>query len=185
VPNKKIACKIIRILGNRIDVSLRRASAKEKAEVMERYKQEQQVKSAFNQILKEKAKETEDKILKDFSSLKEFINKSKEDTSLIKKFIPEAFHEQIKKVSQKKQKEIEVKKNFKLKCMENDGIKRIRNILNFEAKDTRITYLAAGNYLITVKSENYKDANKKAAEVIDGIEKQSKSNKCEFSAEEK
>lgn len=47
MPNKKIVCKIIRISGNNIDLSLRRVSAKERTEVMDKYKQEQTAKSAF------------------------------------------------------------------------------------------------------------------------------------------
>ena len=40
VPKKKIVCKVLRISGNRIDLSLRRVTQKEKKEVLEQFQQE-------------------------------------------------------------------------------------------------------------------------------------------------
>ena len=64
MPNKKIVCKVIRVSVNNIDLSLRRVSAKEIKEVMDKYKQEQTARSAITQILKEKEKETIESISK-------------------------------------------------------------------------------------------------------------------------
>jgi translation initiation factor 2 alpha subunit (eIF-2alpha) len=62
VPNKKVACKVLRVSSNNIDLSLRRVTAKERTEVLELNKQEQTAKSAINSILKEKAESTKEKI---------------------------------------------------------------------------------------------------------------------------
>jgi translation initiation factor 2 alpha subunit (eIF-2alpha) len=180
VPNKRIACKILRLQGDRINVSLRRVSSKEKKEVMEKFDQEQTIKSAFKQILKEKAKEIEDLILKKFPSLFNFVEQSRENEKILEEFIPKQFLEQIKKVIQKKKKEVEVKKTIKLKCLANDGMQRIKNLLVLTDKSARIIYLAAGTFTIDVKSDNYKDANNKVSEIIKGIEVKAKQSQCEF-----
>lgn len=185
VPNKKIACKIMRASGDRIDVSLRRVTSKEKVEVMEKYKQEQTAKSAFNQILKNKAKEIEEKILNDYSSLYEFFQKVRENPSILDKIIPSEFHESIKKVTQKKQKDIEAKKLIKLKCFSEDGITRIKKILETADKSIKITYLAAGTFSISIKAPNYKEANHKIGTLVENIEKLAKQNQCECEIPEK
>lgn len=185
MPNKKIVCKIMRLSGDRIDVSLRRVTSKERNEVMDRYKQEHTAKSAFNQILKEKSKQTEETILQDFPSLYDFILKAKENTNLVEKYIPKEFHEQLLKVLQKKKKGVEVKKVIKIKCLENDGISRIKKILSIPDKTIKITYLAAGTFQIDIKSENYKEANKKMDENLKVFEKLAKQSKCEFEVQEK
>lgn len=183
VPNKKIVCKVIRVSGNNIDLSLRRVSSKERSDVMSKYKQEQTAKAAFNQILKEKSKEVVDKISKDFS-LSDFLFKAKENEALISKYIPKEFQETIKKITQKKQKDIEVKKMIKLKCQESDGILRIKKILSVKDEKVNVNYLAAGNFQILIKSENYKEANKKMDALISKIQQFSKQNQCEFETDE-
>lgn len=185
MPNKKIVCKIMRLSGDRIDVSLRRVSSKEKNEVMDKYKQEQQARSAFNQILKEKAKDIEEKILIDFPSLHDFLAKAKEDIKVINNYLPAEFRESISKIIQKKQKDIEVKKTFKMKCLAEEGILKIKKILSISDKNAKITYLAAGNFQIVIKAENYKIANQKMLELLENLEKQAKQNKCEFEVSEK
>ncbi len=184
LPNKKIVCKVIRISGNNIDLSLRRVNSKEKKEVLEKYKQEQTIKSAFNQILKEKAKEIQEKIEKEMP-LAEFLQKAKEDEKIITKYIPSEFREVIKKITQKKQKEIEVKKLLKLKCLEPDGIVRIKKILSVNHKNIKITYISAGNFQISAKAEDYKEANKQVDTIVKNMEIQSKQCKCEFEALDK
>ena len=79
VPNKTIVCKILEISGNRINASLRRVNSKEKKEVMQKFKQKQAIAVAFNQILGENAKKVQEKILKDFETLPEFIDAIRED----------------------------------------------------------------------------------------------------------
>ena len=186
VPNKKIVCKVLRLSGNNIELSLRRVNSREKKAVMTEFQQEQTAKSALNSILKDKAEEVKEKVMKDFKSLFEFLSKTKEDESLIKKYIPAEFHEQIKKVLQKRKKDIEVKKIVNLKCFEDDGIKRIKRIFPEKTSNIEIIYIAAGKFQINLKDENYKNANHKMNEIIENIEKLAKENHCELeSIEEK
>lgn len=185
MPNKKIVCKVLRISQNNIDLSLRRVTSKEKTEVMELFKQEQTAKSALNSLLKEKAKDIEESILKEFKTLAEFFNKAKEDENIVIKYIPKDAQEQVLKIVQKRKKDIEVQKIVKLKCLEKDGINRVRKILENEDTTIEITYISAGNFQIKIKNADYKKANIKMNEFLAAIEKRAKANVCEYSFEEK
>lgn len=180
VPNKKIVCKVLRISGDRVDVSLRRVSSKERSEVMEKFKQEQTAKSAFNQILKDKAKEVESKIIVKFSSLHDFLSKAKEDPSLIEKYVPKEFQESIRKIIQKKQKDVEAKKSIKIKSLAEDGILKVKKLLSIQQEKTKVIYLGAGSFSIVVKAENYKIANQQLAKILEDLEKGAKQAHCEF-----
>ena len=57
VPKKRIVCKVLRKTGDRIDLSLRRVTQKERKEVMDRSKQEQSYKNILKSVLGEKCKE--------------------------------------------------------------------------------------------------------------------------------
>ena len=184
-PHKKIVCKVLRVLKDHLDLSLRRVNAKEKKEIMQLYKQEQTSKSALHSILKQDAEKAEEKILKDFSSLFEFLTSARENEKLIDKYIPKQYQEAIKKITQKKQKDVEIKKILKLKCLEDDGIKRIKKILTIKDAKIKVNYLTAGKFQITIKSENYKQANQELDKILQDIEKDSKSNKCDFEVSEK
>src|SRR3990167_9513413 len=54
IPGKKIACKILSINYNNINLSLRRVTLKEKKEVMEKYQKEKNSLSILKSVLKEK-----------------------------------------------------------------------------------------------------------------------------------
>lgn len=178
VPNKKVVCKILRLSGDHIDLSLRRVTAKEKKEVMAKYKQEQTSKSAIISILKEKAKQVEEKILVDYPSLFEFLTQAREDDSLVDKYIPKEYHEAIKKVTQKKRKQVELSHLVKLKCLESDGLQRIRKIFPSD-ESVKITYISAGNFQIKLLSEDFKKGKQTMKEILDAIKESSKKNKCE------
>jgi len=183
VPNKKIVCKILRTSGRHIELSLRRVNSKEKKEVMQNLKQEQTCKSAIHSIIKEKAGKIEEKILKDFDSLFDFFVQAKEDEKLIDKYIPKEFHKAIKKITEKKQRQVELNHLVNLKCLENDGIKRIRKIFP-DDKSVKITYLSAGKFKLKLTADNYKEGNKKMQKILNAVELNAKSNKCDFSSEE-
>ena len=183
VPKKKIVCKVLKASGKHIELSLRRVNSKEKKEVMQSFKQEQTSKSAIHSILKDDAKEVEEKILNDFDSLFDFFVKAREDEKLITKYFPKKFHEAIKKITEKKKRQVELNYLVKLSCLEDDGIKKIRKIFP-EDKSVKITYISAGEFKLKLTAENYKEGNKKIQKIIDTIETNAKSSKCDFSSEE-
>lgn len=185
VPNKKIVCKVLRASNNHVELSLRRVSSKEQKEVMDKFKQEQTSKSALKSILKENYEKINERILTEYPTLFEFLANAREDESLIDKFIPKEAHEKIKKLTEKKKKFVEVKKILKMKCLQPDGVKKIREILEINDETIRTTYISAGEYQLTFKGEDYKTLNKKVQLILDEIEKKAKSNLCEFAVEEK
>ncbi len=184
MPNKKIVCKILRINQNNLDLSLRRVSTKEKTDIMAQYKQELTSKSALNSLLKDKAKETEENILKNFPSLTEFFTQAKEDEKIISKYIPKDLVDAVKKITQKRKKGVEIKKIVKLKCLEPDGINRIKNIFSKNNENIEITYLSAGNFQVKIKQDDYKKANIVMNTFLEEVEKKAKTNVCECSFEE-
>jgi len=185
VPNKKIACKVLRVSSNNIDFSLRRVTGKERDEVLNTYKQEQTAKSAINSITKEKAAETKEKILSKFPTLSVFLAKAKEDEKILSEYFDKEAVEQIKKIIQKKRKEVEAKKLVKIKCLENDGLKRIKNVLENTNPKLEITYISAGNIQLNVQEEDYKKANQIMNDFVDSITKKAKTLNCEISIEDK
>src|SRR3989337_26635 len=54
VPKKKIVCKVLRISGDRIDLSFRRVTQKEQKELKERNKQERSFASILKTVIKDK-----------------------------------------------------------------------------------------------------------------------------------
>lgn len=182
VPNKKIVCKVLRVSGDHLNLSLRRVSGKERDEIMNKWKADLTIKSAFKKILGASALEIEEKILKEFPSLPEFVEKTRDNPQLVEKYIPKEFQSAVKTLTEKKKKEIEVKKIISLKCFdEPDGVIRIKKILLSKNQHADILYLAAGKFQLSLKAEDYKTANHIIDSLISEIEQASKKEKCEFS----
>ncbi len=184
VPNKQIVCKILKIDGDQIHLSLRRVNSKEKKEVMQSFKQSQAIDIAFKQIFGDKRKEIKEKILEKFTDLIEFANSARNDESLIPKYIPKDKQDAIKKVIEKKQKKTELKQNIKIKCLEDDGVQRIKKIFSLDNDQLSITYLSAGNFKLKLTVKDFKQGKKEIVEIIQELEKRAKENNCEFYATE-
>lgn len=185
VPNKKIVCKILRMSNGNIELSLRRVTSKEQKEIMDKFKQEQTSISAFKSILKEDYEKVSTEVYKKYATLFDFLAEARENESLIDKYIPKAVQEQVKKLTEKKKKFVEVKKILKLKCLQSDGVKKVKEILMIKDDEIKIVYIAAGEFQLTFKGEDYKTLNKKVQTVLEEIEKKAKKSSCEFSVEEK
>ncbi|MFH1237888.1 MAG: hypothetical protein ABIH79_02280 [archaeon] len=180
VPNKQIVCKILEILGDNIHLSLRRVNSKEKKEVMQKFKQEQAINVAFKQILGKDLEKINEKILEDFTTLAEFIDATKNDENLITKYIPKIKQESIKKLTEKKKVNLELKQNIQIKCLEDDGIKRIKEIFEIDNKNLSITYITAGQFKLKLLVEDFKYGKNKMTEILEEFEKRAKKNNCEF-----
>src|SRR3990167_7332184 len=76
VPKKKIVCKVLRVSGNHIDLSLRRVTQKEQKELKEKNKQEKSFVSILNTVLKGKSESVLEKISKK-GSVSDFLQRSK------------------------------------------------------------------------------------------------------------
>ena len=72
VPKKKIVCKILKISGNRVELSLRRVNQKEQKEILEQYKTDKSFTSILNTILGQKEAEEVIKKINEKSRLHNF-----------------------------------------------------------------------------------------------------------------
>jgi translation initiation factor 2 alpha subunit (eIF-2alpha) len=184
VPGKKIVCKILSIdkSGN-IHLSLRRVSDKEKREVLDREKKEKSSWSIIKSVGKEKSEEIVKKIKEKEKSLYDFLQKCKTEPKQLEKFFTSEETEKICKIlEQAKPQRVEVKKQFSLTSKKSDGITTIKNILKPYAD---VSYLAAGRFVITLKSENYKKANHEIQKILKEIEGKAEKQGAKFQVKEK
>jgi translation initiation factor 2 alpha subunit (eIF-2alpha) len=180
VPNKQIVCKILKLEGDHAHLSLRRVNAKERSEVMQKAKQTQAIKTAFKQILKDEESEIKEKILKDFEDLYDFATKAKTDETLIQKYIPSKFQEQLGKIINKKRKNEQFKKIIQIKCLESDGLNKIKNTLDIKNDKAKTTYITAGKFSLHLEVSDPKQGKKEMQEITEELEKKAKKNNCEI-----
>ncbi len=184
VPKKKIICKVLRISGNRIDLSLRRVTKKEQKEIKEQYKQEKSYKSILKSVLGEKAKEVIKKILQK-EKIYEFLQQAKEKPNELENLVGKTESKKILDIlNAQKQKKFIIKKEFILTTTKPNGLKLIKNILE-NTNNAEIKYLSAGKYTIKTKSADLKTADNKLKEIIIGIEKKAKTQGLSFNIKEK
>ena len=184
IQGKRIVCKILRIDKDNIHLSLRRVSEKEKKEVLEKYERERNSLSILRSVLKERAEETAKKIKQKEKSLYEFLQFCKENPEELKKYLSEEESSRICKILQeKKEKKVEVKKDFNLTTNASNGIIKIKGIL-LPYKE-HVIYLAAGKFSLKVISSDYKKANSELNRILQEIEKNAKKENCDFKVKEK
>lgn len=185
VPNKIIVCKVLGVFPDHLNLSLRRVTTKEKNEILEKYKREKDYENALKSLLKEKAEKITNEIKKDFKELAAFFKKAEEDEKTLEKYIPKELEEDFKKILHKKKKVAEIKKIINLICLNENGIERIKKILKIEKENVSIKYIAAGKYLLSITSDDFKKAEFILRELEKELEKKAKKENCEFSISEK
>jgi translation initiation factor 2 subunit 1 len=184
VPKKKIVCKILRISGDRIDLSLRRVTQKEKKEVMEQYKQVKSYINILKSIVGEKEADEKLKEIQKEERIYDFFEESKENPKKFEKLIGKKNAEKVLTIlkTQKKKKAV-LKKEFSLKTSDPQGLKLIKEIL--DVKDAEIKYISAGKYSIKTESEDIKEADNKLRKILDDISKKAKKHKMSFQVKER
>lgn len=179
VPKKKIVCKVLRLSGNRIDLSLRRVTQKEQKELIEKVKQEKSYRGILKSILKEKTDEIIIKI-NQTETLYDFINEVKENSKKLENLVGKENSDKILEIlnSQKQRKAI-IKKKFNLTTNKSNGIQIIKQLL--ENQNGEISYTSAGKYSLKVEADDVKSADKLAKEILTNIEDKSKKLNAKFS----
>ncbi len=184
-PGRKIVCKILKIEGNNIHLSLRRVTPKEKKEVLDKHEKERSSLGILRSVLGVDAEKTAEEI-KEKSSLTEFLNNCKSNPSELQKYIPKDKADKICKILQeKKEKQVEVKREFSLSSKKSDGISLTKSVLEFCKEKCNISYISAGKFSIKIKAKDYKIANQEISNTLENIEKQAKEKKLDFKIEEK
>jgi len=179
VPKKQIVCKVLRISGDRIDLSLRRVTQKEKKEVIEQDKQEKSYKSVLKSILGDKAEKVIKEILKE-DNLFSFMEEAKENPKKLDTLVGKPNSKKILDILKKqKKKKTKIKKEIHLTTTKPAGIKLIKQVLE-TFKEINIKYISAGRYSLETESEDVKTADKKIKEMINEAEKRAKKLGVEF-----
>jgi translation initiation factor 2 alpha subunit (eIF-2alpha) len=132
------------------------------------------------QILKDEESEIKEKILKDFEDLYDFATKAKTDETLIQKYIPSKFQEQLGKIINKKRKNEQFKKIIQIKCLESDGLNKIKNTLDIKNDKAKTTYITAGKFSLHLEVSDPKQGKKEMQEITEELEKKAKKNNCEI-----
>jgi len=184
VPKKKIVCKVLRISGDRIDLSLRRVTQKEKKEIIEQDKQEKSYASVLKSILKEKSEEIIKEITKE-ENLFSFLEEAKANPQKLEKIVGK---ENVKKIldilKTQKRKIKKIKKEINLTTTKPEGITLIKKILGM-FKGIKVKYISAGKYSLETESEDVKSADTELKDTINDVEKDAKKLGMEFSIKEK
>jgi translation initiation factor 2 alpha subunit (eIF-2alpha) len=178
VPNKKIVCKILRIRPGHIELSLRRVTGKEREEIMEQYKKKRVLETILKPVLKEKSQQIIAEIENEYS-LSDFIERVRNDPSILGKFVPKKEAEMIQSMFvEKEEKEKEIKKTAVIKTMAEDGVHRIQQVLTTNQAEVR--YLGSSKFSITTKNKEVKIAHNAMEKVITEMKNRAKEFKVEL-----
>lgn len=184
VPKKKIVCKILRISGDRIDLSLRRVTQKEQKEIKEKYNQEKSYESILKSVLGEKSGEIIEKIQKK-EKIYDFLQEAKENPRELEKLVDEGNAKKIIDILKtQKQKKAILKREIFLTTTKPDGIILIKNFLG-TIKEVEIKYISAGRYFLKSESEDIKKTDQKLQKILIELEKEAKNKGVEFSIQKK
>ncbi len=177
-PNKKVVCKVLRVHGNHVELSLRRVTAKEREAALEHHKKERTFVAMLKPILKEKLEETLGKI-KEKYELAELMDLARENPKVMEKFVNKEDMIILEKIfAEKKEKEKEVKKTIFIKSMSESGLQDIQNVLS--TKEAHIHYLGSSRFSISVKNADFKKANTQLDALIKTMAEKAKKLKIEF-----
>jgi len=180
VPKKKIVCKILRISGDRIELSLRRVTLKEQKEIKEQYKQERSYRNILKSVLGEKAKEIINKI-SEKERIYDFLQRAKENSKELEELLGKTDSKKILEIlNAQKQKKAVIKKEIALTTKEGDGLTRIKNLL-LDIQDVGVKYISAGRYSLKTESKDIKTADQNLTKTLEELEKKAKKQKIEFS----
>ncbi|MEK6741696.1 MAG: hypothetical protein AABX91_02110 [Nanoarchaeota archaeon] len=181
VPKKQIVCKILRISGDRIDLSLRRVTLKEQKEVKERYNQEKSYESILKSVLGENAEKIKGIISKN-GKVYDFLNEAKENPKELEELTSKDDAKKILDIinAQQKKKKIVLKREISLTATDTLGIETIKKLLT-NIKEAKISYISAGNYVLKIESDDLKKADNELRDILVELEKDAKKVGAEFS----
>ena len=181
IPKKRIVCKVLRISGDRIDLSLRRVTLKEQKEIKEKYNQEKSYESILRGVLGEKAKETLDEISKD-SRIYDFLEDARENPKELERIIGKENAEKVLDIinSEQKKKKTTLKREISLTTTDALGVEKIKALLE-PIKGAEVRYISGGRYMFKTESDDAKKADHELRDILLELEKVAKRDGVEFS----
>ncbi len=180
VPKKTIVCKVLRVLNDHFELSLRRVKEIEQKKALEKSKLEKSYKKILKSILKERTEEVIQKI-KETESIESFFKEAKENPTRLKSLLGKETSEKILEILMKqKEKIFSLKKDMQIVSKKPNGLTLIKNLLS-ENPQIEINYVAAGKYVFKSEDKELKKADKKIKDAIEKIKKSAKKGNFEFS----
>ena len=78
-----------------------------------------------------------------------------------------------------------MKQSIQIKCFEDDGVKKLKEIFDIENPEVSVNYVSAGNFTLSLGVKDFKEGKKTMQELLENMEKKAKKYNCEFSSIEK
>lgn len=186
-------CRVDKEKGQ-VDISLKRVSEEEKRRKLELIKIEKRA-TKLLQLAMENVKTTmkpeevrqvlEEKFDFLYDVFEEAVERGEEALKDVN--LPNELKARIVEIAQKniKRRVVELKGIIMLSCYGDNGIERIKDVLNISDEDVNINYLGAPRYQIVLRAPDYKTAEKRLSGVLERIKKVSEKHNCTFAFEKK
>jgi len=186
VPKKRIVCKILRISGDRIDLSLRRVTQKEQKKILEQEGQEKSAKSILKTVLGEElAEEKIKEIFERGDTPYDFLQQAKEFPKKLDEIFKKEHSQKILGIiNSQKQKKAWIKKEIFLTSNAENGIEKIKRVFPKKSQ-VEIKYLSGGRYSIKIEDTDIKKADNSLRIILQEIEKKAKQENIQFSVKDK
>ena len=182
-----------------IDISLKRVTEEEKRRKIESVRQEKRfrrmlefaIKSSKSKLKYDKVEKELLKVYEDIPSCFEYVFEEGADALKDVK-LPKKIKEKIVEMAKTNIKKtfVEVHRDLNLVCYGENGLDHIKEILSIPNKDkqlkekTTTIYLGAPRYRITLKSDNYKQAEKELNKIIVEMSEKAKKLSCNLDIHE-
>ncbi len=170
--NKKIVCKILRVKPDHVELSLRRVTAGEREQVLEKDRKEKMLLNMLRTVFKESAGAIVEKI-KESHEPADFLDEARENPSILKKIAKSPELQQLEKIfAEKRESDKEVEAVITIKSNSPSGIKDIKKALS--TKNAVIYYRGSSQFGVSVKAKDFKTANSTLSAVLKEIQEKAK-----------
>lgn len=177
--NKKVVCKILKIINGHPQLSLRRVTGKEREEIKERYKKEKVLRALLATVAKDVPKLFEK--IREKYELWRFYDEITQKPELLEQYLSKADAQRISQtLAEKKEKEKIAKKTFLLQSFSENGLDEIKEILSHAKKEVQIHYLGSSLFSLSATAKDFKEANSLVEEASACLEKLAKDKKVAF-----
>jgi translation initiation factor 2 subunit 1 len=194
VEGKKVVCKVLKIDKEKghIDLSLRRVNEKQKRSKLNQIKQEQLAENIVEYLAKQQKKKPEElykeitkKLFEEYDGLFAAFEDASQDKIKLDKFIDKKLADELTVIIKQRIKPREIEVGGEITIISNapNGVEVVKDILkkaeSVEGKPL-IKYKGAGIYTISIKSDDYKKAEKVLKEATENAAEEAKKQKAVF-----
>lgn len=193
-PKKQYVAKVVKVdyQKNQLNLSLKRVSKMEEKQKMNNYRREQRANKMLELAGKELGKTLEQAyeevgflLQEKFGELFVAFEEAKESKeNLTKKGVSKQWADAIADIVEKnlQEREIIIKADLELKSYDEDGVKKIKEILkNIQSKTgAKVKYISAPNYRIEIITKDPKSTEKKLVQELEKVVQQMKNGEANY-----